>query len=123
MTRRTERVNDAIRVELSDIIRRRVKDPRIGALTSVTEVITSADLKHARVFISGMGSEDEKSATLKSLKSAAGFLRTELSKRLTMRSTPELIFERDDSIERGAHLLEMMDHLSSDELQSDGEQD
>jgi len=123
MTRRTERVNDAIRVELSDIIRRRVKDPRIGALTSITEVITSADLKHARVFISGMGSEDEKSATLKSLKSAAGFLRTELSKRLTMRSTPELIFERDDSIERGAHLLEMIDHLSGDELQSDGEQD
>jgi ribosome-binding factor A len=123
MTRRTERVNDAIRVELSDIIRRRVKDPRIGALTSVTEVITSADLKHARVFISGMGSEDEKSATLKSLKSATGFLRTELSKRLTMRSTPELIFERDDSIERGAHLLEMMDQLSGDELQSDGEQD
>jgi ribosome-binding factor A len=123
MTRRTERVNDAIRVELSDIIRHRMKDPRIGALTSVTEVITSADLKHARVFISGMGSEDEKSATLKSLKSATGYLRTELSKRLTMRSTPELIFERDDSIERGAHLLEMIDHLFDDEAPFGGEQD
>jgi ribosome-binding factor A len=123
MTRRTERVNDAIRVVLSDIIRHRMKDPRIGALTSVTEVITSADLKHARVFISGMGSEDEKSATLKSLKSATGYLRTELSKRLTMRSTPELIFERDDSIERGAHLLEMIDHLFDDEAPFGGEQD
>ena len=122
MTRRTERVNDAIRVELSDIIRRRVKDPRIGALTSVTEVITSADLKHARVFISGMGSEDEKSATLKSLKSAAGYLRTELSKRLTMRYTPELIFEQDDSIERGAHLLELIDQVCTEDDRTDGEQ-
>ncbi|MFC1998481.1 30S ribosome-binding factor RbfA [Chloroflexota bacterium] len=123
MTRRTERVNDAIRVEISDIIRRRLKDPRIGALTSVTQVITSADLKHARVFISVMGSEDERGATLTSLKSAAGYIRKVLSERLTMRYTPDLIFERDDSIERGAHLLALMDQLSGDEQQPDGEQD
>jgi len=122
MTRRTERVNDTIRVELSDLIKRRVKDPRICQLTTVTQVITSADLKHAKIFISVMGSEDEKSETLKHLKSATGYLRTELSKRLTMRHTPELIFEQDDSIERGAHLLELIDRVCTEDDQPDGDQ-
>ena len=122
MTRRTERVNDTIQVELSDLIKRRVKDPRICQLTTVTQVITSADLKHARIFISVMGSEDEKSETLKRLKSAAGYLRTELSKRLSMRHTPELIFEQDDSIERGAHLLELIEQVCTEDDQNDGEQ-
>jgi len=122
MTRRTERVNDTIQVELSDLIKRRVKDPKICQLTSVTQVITSADLKHARVFISVMGSKDEKNETLKHLKSAAGYLRTKLSQRLTMRYTPELIFEQDDSIERGAHLLELIDQVCTEEDHIDGEQ-
>ena len=122
MTRRTERVNDTIQVELSDLIKRRVKDPRICQLTTVTQVITSADLKHARIFISVMGSADEKSETLKRLKSAAGYLRTKLSQRLTMRYTPELIFEQDDSIERGAHLLELIDQVCTEEAQTDGDQ-
>lgn len=122
MSRRTERVNDTVQVELSDIIRRRLKDPKICQLTSITQVITSADLKHARIFISVMGSQDEKSQTLKHLKSAAGYLRTELSKRLTMRYTPELIFEQDDSIERGAHLLELIDQVCAEDDQVDGDQ-
>jgi|TARA_B100002003_G_scaffold232358_1_gene244161 ribosome-binding factor A len=122
MTRRTERVNDTIQVELSDLIKRRVKDPRICQFTSVTQVITSADLKHARIFISVMGSEEEKSETLKHLKSASGYLRTAMSKRLTMRYTPELIFEQDDSIERGAHLLELINQVCTEEDQTDGEQ-
>jgi ribosome-binding factor A len=109
-------------VELSDLIKRRVKDPKICQLTSVTQVITSADLKHARIFISVMGSEDEKNETLKHLKSAAGYLRTKLSQRLTMRYTPELIFEQDDSIERGAHLLELIDQVCTEEDHIDGEQ-
>ena len=123
MTRRTERVNDTIQVELSDLIRRRLRDPRICALTSITQVITSADLRHARVFVSVMGSEDEKNDTLNTLKSAAGYIRKGLSQRLTMRYTPELIFERDDSIEHGAHLLELIDKLSYEEQGADGEQD
>ena len=122
MSRRTERVNDTIQVELSDLIKRRVKDPKICQLTSVTQVITSADLKHARIFISVMGSDEEKSETLKHLKSAAGYLRTKLSKRLTMRYTPELIFEQDDSIERGAHLLELIDQVCTEDDQTDGDQ-
>jgi len=122
MTRRTERVNDTVQVELSDIIRRRLKDPRICQLTTVTQVITSADLKHARIFVSVMCSDDERSETLKHLKSAAGYLRTELSKRLTMRYTPELIFEQDDSIERGAHLLELIDQVCTEDDQTDEDQ-
>lgn len=122
MSRRTERVNDTIQVELSDLIKRRLKDPRICMLTSVTQVITSADLRHARVFVSVMGSNEEKSETLRHLKSAAGYIRKKLSQRLTMRYTPELIFEQDDSIEHGAHLLELIDQVCPKEVQSDGEQ-
>lgn len=122
MTRRTERVNDTIQLELSDLIRTRLKDPRICIITSVTQVITSADLRHARVFISVMGSEEEKKDTIDTLKAAAGYIRKNLSKRLTMRYTPELIFERDDSIEHGAHLLELIDKLSFEEKGTDGEQ-
>ena len=123
MSRRTERVNDTIQVELSDLIKRRIKDPKICQLTSITQVITSADLRHARIFVSVMGSDEEKSETIKHLRSAAGYLRTKLSQRLTMRYTPELIFEQDDSLERGAHLLELIDQVCAEETRPDEEQD
>ncbi len=122
MSRRTERVNDAIQVELGDLIKRRVKDPRLCELTSITQVITSADLRHARVFISVMGDDEQKAETLKCLKSASGYLRRELSQRFTMRYTPELIFEADDSIEKGVHLLDVIQNLAIDPEIPDEEQ-
>jgi len=114
MAHRIERVNNLIRQEISELLQRQVKDPRLGSFVAITEVSTSPDLKYAKVFVSHIGSEEEKRETLRVLTSASGFLRNELAKRLRMRRIPELNFEWDDSIERGAHLLDLIDKVSSD---------
>ncbi len=114
MSHRVERVNSLIRQELSELLQRHVKDPRLGSFISVTEVITSPDFKHARVYVSYLGSDEQKKETLKALKTAAGFLRTELAQRLKLRVTPELDFVWDDSIERGDRLLQLIDRVSQD---------
>jgi ribosome-binding factor A len=117
MAHRIERVNSLIRQEISDLIQHQAKDPRLSRLVSVTEVSTSADLKYARVFISGICSREERKETLSVLAAAAGFLRNELAHRLRLRHIPELDFRWDDSIEKGAHLLELIDRVADDEKQ------
>jgi ribosome-binding factor A len=112
-TRRQERVSELIREEISELIRREVRDPRLGGLISVTEVVVSADLKHARVFISIMGSEEEKRQVEKGLAAASGFIRRGLGERLALRYTPDLIFQRDESIERGSHLLQLINEVTA----------
>src|SRR4030042_1446258 len=109
MTRRTERINELLREELSELLRRQVKDPRLGGMISVTEVEVSVDLRHARVFVSVMGSDEERENAFRGLEAARPFLRRELGRRLSMRRTPELSFRRDDSLERGARLLALID--------------
>jgi ribosome-binding factor A len=111
-TRRIARVNDLIREEISDMLMHDVKDPRICGLFTVTEVHTSADLKHAKVFISVMGSEDEKKKVEEGLAAASGFLRHCLAERLTLRYVPELNFQRDDSIEKGSNLLRLINEVA-----------
>lgn len=113
--RRIERVNELIREEISELIRREVKDPRLNSFISVTEVVTSSDLRHARVFVSIMGTEEEKKQVEKGLAAAAGFLRRELGERLTLRYTPELVFQLDDSIERGSRLLQLINEVAPGE--------
>lgn len=114
MTRRIQRVNNLIRQEISDLLQRQVNDPRLGSFVAVTEVSISPDMKHALIFVSHMGSEEEKQATLSVLASASGFLRRELAKRLRLRHIPELSFQWDDSIERGSRLLELIDQVTTD---------
>jgi len=114
MAHRIERVNSLIRQEISQLLQRQVKDPRLGNFVAVTEVSLSPDLRYAKVFVSCMGSEEEKQATLSGLSAASGFLRNQLAKRLRLRRIPELSFHWDDSIERGAHLLELIDEVSTD---------
>ena len=109
MTRRLERVNCLIRQEISQLLQHQVKDPRLGNLISVVEVITSPDLKYAKVFVSCIGGEEKKKETLRVLAAASGFLRGEMAKRLSLRYIPELDFQWDDSIEQGAHVLKMID--------------
>jgi ribosome-binding factor A len=105
MSRRTERVSELLREEISSILHQQVKDPRLGLLFSVTTVEVSPDLRHARVFISVMADEREKESAFQALAAATAFVRRELRSRLTsLRYTPELAFVRDDSIERGARL-------------------
>lgn len=109
MTRRTERINDLLREEISELLRRELKDPRIGGLVTITEVDVSPDLRRAKVFVSVMGSDEEKSSTLEALEAAAHFLQRELRRRLTIRRMPELAFIADDSLERGARILSLLD--------------
>jgi ribosome-binding factor A len=113
---RIERVNNLIRREVSRLLQRQVKDPRLGSFIAVTEVSTSPDLRYAKIFVSRIGSEEEKQQALSGLVAASGFLRSELAKCLELRRVPELRFQWDDSIERGARLLKLIDEVSTDSL-------
>lgn len=115
MTRRTTRINELLREELSDIIQRDVKDPRVRqGLLSITEVQTSPDLRQATVYVSHLGDEDEREQALRGLAAAAHFLHMELVHRLKLRHAPELAFRFDPSIERGARLTSLI-HQVADE--------
>ena len=115
MTRRIERVNNLFRQEISELLQREIKDPRLGDFVAVTGVVTSADLKYARVFVSRICEEKERQETLVALAAASGFLRNGLKRRLRLRRIPELCFEWDDSIERGAQMLELIDRVVAGE--------
>lgn len=114
-THRIERINSLIRQELSELLQRECKDPRLSHPVTVTSVETTQDKRHARVFISCLiDSDDEKQKILDALLSASGFLRRELAERLRLRYVPDLTFSWDDSIQRGAHLLELIDQVSAE---------
>lgn len=98
MTRRTRQVGEFLREELTDIIRREVSDPRIGFFT-VTRVDVPPDLRSARVFVSVLGTDEEREATLTALRSATGFIKHHLRPRLRMRQIPDLDFRDDRSME------------------------
>lgn len=106
---RIGRINEEIQRELADLIRA-VKDPRVHGLVSITAVETTADLRYAKVHVSVLDKSDV-DEVVKGLKSAAGYLRRELGRALSLRYTPELLFERDDSIDKGAHILELIENL------------
>ncbi len=112
MTHRIERVNHLIRQEISELLQRQVKDPRLGGLVSITEVVTSPDMKYAKVFVSGIGNDEKKKEILSALTAASGFLHNELVKRLRLRHVPVLDFRWDDSIEHGARILELIDQVT-----------
>ena len=114
MGHRIERVNNLIRREISDLLVRQVKDPRLGGFITVTEVETSADLRSAKVFVSSIEPEVDKKELLGVLSNASGFLHNELMRRLELRRIPELTFHWDDSIERGERLLGLIEKVSAD---------
>ena len=105
---RIGRINEEIQREMSSIIRT-VKDPRVAdaGMVSVTAVETTPDLKYAKIYVSVLN-KDASAQALKGLKSATGYLRRELGRALNLRNTPELSFVRDDSIDKGAHILDML---------------
>ncbi|HXD57142.1 MAG TPA: 30S ribosome-binding factor RbfA [Thermoleophilaceae bacterium] len=113
-TSRMRRVNEAVREVLSGHIAGDLKDPRIGFVT-VTGVETSPDLRHARVYVSVLGSNDERRAALDGLRSSAGFLQAKVGEELRMKRTPTLAFEYDDSIDRGMRISELLDKEESGE--------
>lgn len=110
---RIGRINEEIQRELAGLIRT-VKDPRVHGLVSITAVETTPDLRYAKVFVSVLDRSDV-NEVIKGLKSAAGYLRRELGRVLSLRYTPELVFARDDSIDKGAHILEMLHEIERKE--------
>jgi ribosome-binding factor A len=108
---RTGRVGEQIKKEISSLIQTELKDPRIGFVT-VTGVEVTGDLSLARVYLSILGSEEEKAETLKSLQRAKGFLRTELGRRIRLRLTPEIEFRFDSSIEYGSRIEALLHELN-----------
>ncbi|HMI22361.1 MAG TPA: 30S ribosome-binding factor RbfA [Gaiellaceae bacterium] len=110
MTGRMRRVNEAVRQVLSEAVGE-LKDPRIGFVT-VTGVETSPDLRHARVFVSVLGSEEELQQSLAGLAAAHGVLQSRLARELRLKRTPQLAFEYDPTVERGVRMTQLIDELA-----------
>lgn len=104
---RMRRVDEAVRAVLSDAITKQLKDPRVGFVT-VTAVKTSQDLRYARVYVSVLGDEPTRAATLEGLRSAHGFLQRRVAGELRLKHTPSLTFEYDDSVDRGMRITELL---------------
>ena len=119
MSRRTERVGEMLREEVSTLLQRQLKDPRLGFVT-ITGADVSPDLRHAKVFVSVLGTTEERTKSLEALGHARGFLRSELSKRARLRTVPELTFLEDEAAETGSRIFALLQEArQSDELQSD----
>ena len=110
--KRLERVNQLIKEEISLLVQRQLKDPRLGFVT-VTEVDTSPDLKHAKVFVSVLGPEEQWASSFKALESARGFVWSWLRRHLDLRATPEILFRPDRSMEHAAHIQSLLADLKA----------
>ncbi len=115
------RINQEVQRELSSLLLREVKDPRIAPMTSISAVEVAPDLKTAKIFVSVLGDDAAKENTMKGVKSAAPFLRSQLAKNLNLRNTPDLHFVLDDSIEYGIRMTNLIEsmHLNQDEESSE----
>ena len=120
MSERMRRVDESIREVLSEAIPT-LKDPRIGFVT-VTGVKTTTDLKQAKVWLSVMGSEQERAATLSALDGAAGVLQAQVNQQLHLRRTPQLVFKYDPSVERGVRISKLIDELAPEGTPDDPEE-
>ena len=107
---RIEKIQEFIKQEISRIILNDLKDPRVGFVT-VTRVEVTGDLQHAKIFVSLMGSPDEKKATLQGLQRALGFMRTEIGKRLRLRLVPELALAVDESLDYSVRIQKLLDEI------------
>ncbi|MBM6828137.1 30S ribosome-binding factor RbfA [Anaerotignum lactatifermentans] len=117
---RISRVNDEIFKEISQIVRAELKDPRIGAMTSVVRVDTTQDLKYCKVYVSVLGDEAQKESVMKGLKNAGGFIRHLIAERVNLRITPELIFKLDESAEYAVRMEQLMRQISQDREEREG---
>lgn len=118
--RRVSRVAELIRREISQMLLQGIKDERVGGgMVSVTDVIVSGDLQHAKIFVSIYGTEDVRADTMAGLESATSYIRGQLGHRLSLRRTPEVIFVEDRSLERGTRVLSLLNQLSQEREQSE----
>ena len=113
--RRIDRIEEQLRMELSEIIEREIHDPRIGLVT-VTGVKVSPDLRHARIFVTVLGDASQRKKSLEGLRSAASFVRRALGKRLHhLRRIPEVSFDYDEAVEKGIRIEELLDQIKHEE--------
>lgn len=123
MSVRPERVAQRMRRDIAEILEHKLRDPRIGSLVSVTDVEVTRDLSFARVFVSVLASDPERTNVLEALRHAAGFVRHELGPNLGLREVPELRFELDTSLDRGARVDAILRRIERGEPIEDGEGD
>ncbi|GIM27799.1 ribosome-binding factor A [Clostridium polyendosporum] len=106
------RINEEVRKEVSDIIRNNIKDPRLTAMVSITNVSVTKDLRFAKVYVSIFGkNEEEQQNSFLALKNSSSFVRKEIGHRINLRYTPEIIFEMDNSIEHGLHIDALLEKI------------
>ena len=117
------RINQEVQKELSNLIRMEVKDPRVSPMTTIVNVEVAPDHKTAKIYISVLGDEKAQADTIKGLKSAAPFLRSQLAHNMNMRNTPELHFIADQSIEYGVNMSHLIDEITADLHKDDEESD
>lgn len=117
------RINGEVQKELSILISREIKDPRINQMTTVVAVEVSPDLKTAKVYVSVLGDEESKKSTLRGLKSAAPFMRGQLARTLNLRNTPELTFVLDTSIEYGVHMSKLINEVNKNSDRTEDEEE
>ena len=110
---RIGRINEEIQRELASLLRT-VKDPRVHGLVTITRVETTPELRFSKIYVSVLDKSDVKEV-VKGLKSAGGYLRRELGRALSLRYTPELVFQADDSIDRGTHILKLLNDIERKE--------
>ncbi len=113
-TVRQKRVADRIRLELSDLLLRETRDPRL-ALVTITDVTIDRDLGYAKIYVNAMGAETRREEVMEALEGAKGYLRREISRRIPLRRTPELRFHWDPSLEHGERIGRLLDMLAVDE--------
>lgn len=108
-----DRVNEELKRELSNIINYELKNPKVTGIISVTDVKTTPDLKYSKVYVSILNAKNE-NATLSNLKKSAGYIRSEIAKKINMRITPEFIFVKDDTLEYGAKIDSILNEIMKD---------
>lgn len=112
--KRINRISEEVKKVISELLFKDIKDPRISGLPSVNRVIVTKDLKSAKIYISVLGSEEEKVNTIKGLENAKGFIRNEIGKRISLRHVPEPIFYLDNSIEEALYMTQLIEKVNKE---------
>lgn len=119
---RTTRVAEQMKKEVASIVEKDLKDPRIGFIT-ITNVELSNDLRHAKIFFSSLGNEEEQKRSLAGLDNAKGFIRKEIASRIQLRYAPEILFRIDNSIEHGVKIAQILSEINADEEETETEKE
>jgi ribosome-binding factor A len=117
---RSGRINEEMKKELAALVMTDIRDPRLTAMVSITEVEVTKDLSYAKVYVSIFGTEKEKADSLNAIKNASSFLRREIGRRMNLRHTPELVIVLDTTIDRGMHIDDLIRQISTDKDDKNG---